>query len=193
MLSQQDIQAELVQAEEELKRCQQKIAQLRKHQAQTLEQDYIFSGVNHSQVRLSELFGKHEDMILIHNMGAGCMYCTMWADGLNGLFPHLQNRAAFVVISPDDPEAQQRFAQSRGWKFRLFSSQGTTFSKDMGFLRDNEQWPGVSTFHKDEDGIITRIAHDFFGPGDHYCAAWHLFDLLPGGSEGWEPQYVYKD
>src|SRR5213595_1729644 len=87
MLSQQDIQAELAQAEEELKRCQQKIAQLRKHRTQNLEQDYAFSGPNNSQDRLSELFGKHEDLILIHNMGAGCMYCTMWADGLNGLFP----------------------------------------------------------------------------------------------------------
>ena len=35
-------------------------------------------------VRLSELFGEHDDLVIIHNMGASCRYCTLWADGFSG-------------------------------------------------------------------------------------------------------------
>ena len=60
-------------------------------------------------VRLSELFGGKADLILIHNMGTTCPNCTLWADGLNGIYHHLLDRAAVVVTSPDPPEVQQRF------------------------------------------------------------------------------------
>jgi predicted dithiol-disulfide oxidoreductase (DUF899 family) len=57
----------------------------------------------------------------------------MWADGFTGTVPQLQDRAAFVVVSPDSPEIQQAFAQSRGWNFRMLSGQGSTFIKDMEY------------------------------------------------------------
>ena len=84
-------------------------------------------------VRLSELFGGKEHLFVIHNMGKSCPACTMWADGFNGVLPHLENRAAFVVSSPDDPETQRAFAASRGWRFRMVSHQGTSFAADMGY------------------------------------------------------------
>ena len=40
-------------------------------------------------------------------MGRGCSYCTLWADGFNGLRHHFEDRAAFVVVSPDTPEQQK--------------------------------------------------------------------------------------
>ena len=48
-----------------------------------------------------------------------------------------------------------------------------------------------STFHKDADGTITRIAHDHFGPGDLYNPVWHMFPLLDGGVDGWQPKFRY--
>ena len=70
--------------------------------------------VNHSfrawdgtEPDLSDLFGDHDELIFIHNMGKRCPYCTLWADGFNSLLHHLENRAAFVVASPDDPERRQ--------------------------------------------------------------------------------------
>src|SRR4051794_29424934 len=51
------------------------------------------------RVSLDELFGDHDELLVIHNMGAGCSYCTMWADGFNGLIDHLEDRAAFVLSS----------------------------------------------------------------------------------------------
>jgi predicted dithiol-disulfide oxidoreductase (DUF899 family) len=189
--SQHSIEEELGRAEEELGRCQEKIAQLRKQLAQPVVQDYTFTGPDKAQVALSSLFGAKEDLIAIHNMGASCAYCTMWADGFNGLLPHLEDRAAFVVISPDDATTQQRFAQQRDWKFTMVSSNGTTFRADMGYQSGEYVLPGVSVFHKNADGSITHVSHAPFGPGDAYCSAWHLFDLLPKGSDEWEPKFKY--
>lgn len=183
--------AELTQAYEEYERARGRLAELRRSQPHATVQDYTFLGADGQSVPLSALFGAHDDLLVIHNMGTTCAYCTMWADGFNGLVPHLENRAAFVVISPDDPATQRRFAEHRGWRFRMVSSQGTTFRADMGFASDNEVMPGASAFHRAPDGSITHTGWDFFGPGDLYCSAWHLFDLLPGGSTDWEPRFTY--
>ncbi len=75
--------------------------------------DYEFAG-QYGTVRLSELFGDKSDLFVIHNMGRGCPYCTMWADGFNGVLPHLEDRAAFVVSTPDAPDVQRGFAEARG-------------------------------------------------------------------------------
>ena len=103
--------------------------------------DYEFS-TSEGKVRLSELFGDKEYLFVIHNMGAGCRYCTLWADGFNGLLPHLENRAAFVVASPDEPAAQQRFRTARGWQFRMVSQRDTSFARDIGFHSDGAGCPG---------------------------------------------------
>src|SRR5437588_5436527 len=73
------------------------------------------------KVRLSALFGDKDTLFVIHNMGTGCASCTMWADGFNGVYLHLRDRAAFVLTSPDPPERQRSFAAERGWRFPMAS------------------------------------------------------------------------
>lgn len=153
---------------------------------------YSFDAHDGTKLALAELFGSRHDLLVVHNMGRSCRYCTLWADGLNGVVPHLESRAAFVVTSPDDVETQRAFAASRGWLFRMVSCRGTLFAADMGFEPEpGKFWPGVSGFHRDQDGTITRTGRAEFGPGDEFCATWHLFDLLPGGPAGWEPKLRY--
>jgi len=154
--------------------------------------EYVLTDSEGGKAALSTLFGKKDDLILVHNMGRSCPYCTMWADGFNGVLDHLQDRAAFALVSPDAPSVQRKFAGSRGWKFKMFSSKGTSFSKDMGFEgEEGSPEPGVSVFHRTKDGRIFRVSKDEFGPGDEYCTVWHFFDLLPDGSKGWEPKFRY--
>jgi predicted dithiol-disulfide oxidoreductase (DUF899 family) len=142
-------------------------------------------------MRLSDLFGTKDDLIVIHNMGASCAYCTLWADGFNGVYDHLANRAAFVVCSPDAPETQQRFAAGRGWRFPMVSHAGTNFAADMGYRSESGGWlPGVSVFRRDGDRIV-RVSDTGLGPGDDFCPVWHLLDLLPGGAKGWSPRFSY--
>lgn len=143
------------------------------------------------EVALRDLFGAHDDLILVHNMGAGCAYCTLWADGFNGVVQHLENRAAFVVVSPDAPAAQQQFAASRGWRFRMVSDQAD-FTESMGYKRGDMVTPGFSAFRR-QGAAVHRVGHSPFGPGDAYCSVWHVFAMLEGGADGWQPKHVYAD
>lgn len=154
-------------------------------------EDYGFATLV-GEVHLSALFGGKGDLFIVHNMGSSCPYCTLWADGYNGVYDHLANRAAFVVSSPDMPEQQQRFAERRGWKFPMVSHRETSFAADMGYRSPSGGWlPGVSVFQRHDEQIV-RVADSGFGPGDDYCALWHFLDLLPQGSAGWQPRFSYS-
>ncbi|MDE2817636.1 MAG: DUF899 family protein [Chloroflexota bacterium] len=188
-------EAQLAEAMADLERAKQRLVELRRRMPAEPVADYELAGPDGS-VKLSAMFGDKSDLIVVHNMGSGCPYCTLWADGFNGVLSHLESRAAFVVVSPDAPEVQQRLAGKRGWRFRMVSAEGTTFIEDMGFGSEEEHYdshamPGVSAFHKNPDGAIVRVARDFFGPGDLYCGVWHLFDLLRDGPGDWEPKFDY--
>ena len=177
------LEAKLVEQNEHL-------AELKRRQPAEEVKEYFLNGPD-GKVPLAELFQGKKDLIVIHNMGRQCRYCTMWADGFNGLLPHLADRAGFAVVSPDPVPVQQKFAQRRGWKFPFYSGRGTTFIKDMGFLpRPGEPWPGVSTFRR-RGRKIYRVAHASFGPFDPFCATWPLFALLDGGVGPWTPKFRY--
>jgi predicted dithiol-disulfide oxidoreductase (DUF899 family) len=152
--------------------------------------DYEFK-TPEGTVRLSELFGAHEDLMVVHNMGTSCPGCTLWADGYNGLHHHVITRTAFVVSSPDTPAVQQKFADSRGWKFRMVSHVGSTFAADMGYRSDQGGWrPGISVFRRSGAKIL-RVSDAAWSPGDDFCILWHFFDLLPAGAAGWSPKLSY--
>jgi predicted dithiol-disulfide oxidoreductase (DUF899 family) len=188
----QELIMEMVRLEEEISARKKLLKDLRRKLPRQEIDDYTFLGTDNTTVRLSELFGKHNELMVIHNMGKKCSYCTLWADGFNGIIDHLENKAGFVVISPDDPETQSQFAKSRSWRFKIYSSKGSSFTGDMGFqVGDKDYLPGVSTFFKDDAGKIYRVARDNFGPGDNYCGLWHLFDLLPDGIDSWHPRLSY--
>lgn len=177
--------------DKKLRKLSEEIAELRKKyikisakQAKMDVTDYVLKDTEGKDVKLSEMFGDKENLILVHNMGKACSYCTLWADGFSGEAYYIEKKAAFVLVSPDTPEVQKEFAASRGWKFRTYSAAGTTFIADMGYYTEAEgYWPGVSVFHKDAEGKITRVSKDYFGPGDFYSAPWHFFDLLPESKE----------
>lgn len=176
--------------EAELVRSSQKLAALKRRQPLEHVADYHLAGPR-GPVKLSALFGRKRDLIVIHNMGRSCRYCTMWADGFNGLLPHLADRAAFAVVSPDPVAVQRKFAAGRGWKFPMYSAQDSPFTHDMGFEdQPGEPQPGVTTF-RHERGKIFRVASAPFGPFDAFCATWPLFALLADGVADWQPKYRY--
>ena len=65
----------------------------------------------------------------------------------------------------------------------------------MGYVREQDgkpwYWPGFSTFRRQPDGSVQRVAHASFGPGDPYCGVFHLFGLLADGLDGWQPKFSY--
>ncbi len=177
--------------EKQIEDLKRKLVETKKSQPQEPIKDYTLTRASGESVSLSSLFGDKEDLIIVHNMGKGCPYCTLWADGFIGLTPHLEDRAGFVLVSPDRPEVLSSFAESRGWTFKTVSAAGTNFIEDLGFKKEEGYWPGISTLHRDEDGKISRIAKAYFGPGDDFCALWPMLDLLRDGVNNWEPRYSY--
>ena len=152
--------------------------------------EYRFATL-HGGVGLAELFGTHDDLFIVHNMGRSCSYCTLWADGYNGLYPHIASRAAFVLVSPDTPEQQRSFAADRGWRFPMVSDAGTSFAADMGYVGANGgRTPGISALRRNANGIV-RLADTPSSPGDDFCPMWHFLDLLPEGATGWSPRFRY--
>ena len=170
----------------------QRLAEMQRSLPPVEVRDYELKRVS-GGVRLSELFAGKRDLIVIHNMGASCVYCTMWADGINGVWEHLADRAGIVLISPDPPEVLEEFAAGRAWAFPIASVDGTTFNADLNMENENDGGPkpGVSTFRRRDDGTIEKVASEGFGPFDLFCSTWHFMARLKEGVGDWEPKYSY--
>lgn len=177
------IQEQINALEQEIFEKKKQLVALRTSVGERLVPNYEFVTSTNQQTSLLDLFGDKNELFVIHNMGRGCSYCTMWADGFNGVYHHLAAKAGFVLASPDEPFVQEDFAAERKWQFPMVSVKDSPFTDEMGFMINKQHYPGVSTFRKDEDHNIYLYAQAFFGPGDDYCVPWHLFDLLPSGSK----------
>ena len=128
---------------------------LRKENAPTPVPNYAFETAS-GATTLRDLFGEQEKLLAIHNMGQGCRYCTLWADGFNGLLPHLESAMAVVLVSKDAPETQRRFANSRGWRFRLASHGGGAYIQEQGVFGEAENYPGAVVYERDGDAILAQ-------------------------------------
>jgi predicted dithiol-disulfide oxidoreductase (DUF899 family) len=185
------INEQIHQLQEEITNKRKAIIELRKQSELEPIQDYTLTNHQGESVSLSSLFGDSDELLIIHNMGKGCKYCTLWADGFNGIHLPLGDRVPYVLVSPDTPADQQAFAASRGWTMPMLSARGSSFISDLGFYKEGQgYYPGVSALVR-RDGQIYRSGFDFFGPGDPYSAIWHFMDLLPTGVRGWQPKYEY--
>ena len=162
---------------------------LRKTNPGTPVPNYTFD-TQTGQVTLHELFGGKDKLLAIHNMGQGCRYCTLWADGFNGLLPHLESALSVVLLSKDPPEVQRRFANARGWRFRLASHGGGAYISDQSVCDGDDNFPGAVVYERDGDTILRKNTC-VFGPGDLYCAMWSLLGLAGLDDEDWTPQFSY--
>ena len=151
--------------------------------------NYTFETQNGASTLL-DLFGDQDTLMLIHNMGQGCRWCTVWGDGFNGFLPHLESAMSVVLVSKDAPAIQRRFANSRGWRFRLASHGGGDYIQEQSAQAGVDNMPGVVVYERDGD-TITRKNSAVFGPGDLYCSLWHLLALAGLGEPAFTPQFNY--
>ncbi len=183
-------------SQQEIREIEQKIYQLtlqlnelrKEHLAEEVA-NYEFNTLNGS-VRLMDLFAHHEQLMLIHNMGQACRYCTLWADGINGFLPHLETVMSVVLVSKDSPEEQHRFANERGWRFRLASHERGPYLAEQSVMVDGSNMPGVVVYQRCKEKILRRNSA-MFGPNDQFCSMWSLLSLAGRGTEDWTPQYSY--
>jgi predicted dithiol-disulfide oxidoreductase (DUF899 family) len=156
--------------------------------------------------RLSELFDRGDQtLVLVHFMFGGaqtqaCPMCTMWADGYDGVVPHLRQRIAFGVVVAGDVAAIRAWGRERGWRHvRLLSSAGTSFKRDFGMEdADGGQLPGISVFRLGPDGrpqhFYTQcaiMAEGHWRGMDLLSPVWNFLDLTPEGRGDWMPKRSY--
>lgn len=183
--------SEIRSLESQIGELKAKLAEARRRAAAEPVNDYQLRRPDGTPVMLSALFGSKTELLVVHNMGRKCPYCTLWADGFNGVWRHLADRAAFVVTSPDEPAVMREFAASRGWGFVMASIAGSPFARDLGYEPEpGKFWPGVSGLRL-RGGRIERTGCATFGPGDDFCSVWPMLELIDGGKGEWEPRYSY--
>jgi predicted dithiol-disulfide oxidoreductase (DUF899 family) len=162
---------------------------LRRSQSGSEVKNYTFD-TQTGEAALLDLFGEHDTLLLIHNMGQGCRYCTLWADGFNGFLPHLESAMSVVLVSKDAPELQRQFANSRGWNFRLASHGGGEYMAEQSVMDSGGNMPGAVVYTRDGNTILRKNSV-VFGPGDRFCSAWNLLALAGLGEDKWTPQFSY--
>jgi predicted dithiol-disulfide oxidoreductase (DUF899 family) len=151
--------------------------------------NYSFQNLE-GEVSLKQLFGSKEKLIVIQNMGQGCRYCTLWADGLNAFLPHLESSLAVALVSKDDPETQRKFANSRSWRFRLYSHKNSDYLKEQGASSNEENGPGIVCYEL-RNGKIFKKNSSPFGPNDLFCSIWNILAMAGYTEDNWSPQYNY--
>jgi predicted dithiol-disulfide oxidoreductase (DUF899 family) len=86
-------------------------------------EDYVFEEIvgegskgKKRKVRMSELFAKDKDSLILYNFMYGpemprpCPSCTSIIDGLNGEAPHVEQRVNFAIVAKSPIERIREFA-----------------------------------------------------------------------------------
>ena len=167
----------------------QELHKLRQSTKPVTVPDYPFQTLD-GTISLSEMFAGMDKLMVIHNMGQGCRYCTLWADGINPFLPHLETAMSVVLVSRDDPALQRRMANERGWRFRMASHGGGDYIREQSTEPEQGNAPGVVCYERKENSIY-RLGGSSFGPGDQYCSMWPLLSLAGLGTDNWTPQFSY--
>ena len=139
---------------------------------------------------LRDLFAGQRKLLVIHNMGQACRYCTLWGDGINPYISHLETAMSVVMVSKDAPDVQRHFANSRQWRMRMASHGGGAYMQEQVAADGMGNMPGAVVYELVEDEIH-RKASTYFGPSDLYCPQWHFLGLAGIDIGDWTPQYGY--
>ena len=198
---------ELRQAEIELMRQRERVAELRRAlpPGATIE-DYEFLEGPASlddgdqpirKTRFSELFTAPDRSLVIYHLMFGkkqtrpCPMCTAWIDGYNGIAHHVAQNVDVAIVAAADPATLRAYARERGWdNLRLLSAGDSTFKYDLGSEdREGGQDSTISVFTRDSDGTLRHFysGHPWLGPEikergiDELTPIWNLMDLTPQG------------
>ena len=203
----------LLDAELKLRKQVEQVAALRRKLplGGEVPEDYEFEEDGARKVRLSKLFARGKDSLILYSFMYGpkmekpCPMCTAFLDSLDGAAPHIVQRANLAVVAKSPIARIREFARSRGWRnLRLLSSSANTYNRDYyGESPDGSQNPSLNVFTR-RDGAIRHFFHTELlfekaekGQDDrHIDMAWPLWNMLDFTPEGrgtdWYPKLEYS-
>jgi predicted dithiol-disulfide oxidoreductase (DUF899 family) len=172
-----------------------------------VEKNYVFEGPNGKET-LSDLFGGRSQLMVYHFMFGpewkeGCQSCSMEADHIDGVLPHLAARDVRLIMVSRAPWAQiQAFQKRMGWGFHWVSSYGNDFNYDydVSFTKEqmakgemeynytkqkfpSDEGPGASAFFRDAAASVFHT-YSTYGRGlDMLLGVYNWLDLAPKGRD----------
>ncbi len=203
---------ELLRAELELRRRTEQLAALRRAlpTGGEVPTDYAFAGADEQggerEVKLSELFGEHDTLVLYNfmygpKMAEPCPMCSSFLDGIEGNATHIEQRTALAVVARSPIARIRDFAARRGWtKLRLVSSAANDFNRDyFGEDADGDQHPMLHVFTRTGGPVRHFWSSELHflpsEPGQHerhldpMWPLWNVLDLTPAGrGESFHPK-----
>jgi predicted dithiol-disulfide oxidoreductase (DUF899 family) len=170
-----------------------------------VDKPYMFDSAD-GETSLADLFKGRSQLVVQHLMyppewEEACKSCSFWADGFEGILPHLAARdTTLAAVSRAPLSKLLLFKQRMGWTFDWVSSANNDFNYDYGvsFTPDEveagakiynfgtsgfhiEEAPGISVFYRNEACEIFHTYSCFARGLDMMNAAYHYLDLTPLG------------
>ena len=170
-----------------------------------VDKPYMFDSAD-GETSLADLFKGRSQLVVQHLMyppewEEACKSCSFWADGFEGMLPHLAARdTTLAAVSRAPLSKLLPFKERMGWTFDWVSSANNDFNYDYGvsFTPDEvksgakiynfgtsgfpiEEAPGISVFYRNEAGEIFHTYSCFARGLDMMNAAYHYLDLTPLG------------
>jgi predicted dithiol-disulfide oxidoreductase (DUF899 family) len=206
---------ELLQAEIELRRQEERVAEQRRALplGGEVTGGYVFESP-HGPVPFADLFAGGKDTLYLYNfmfipeggdpLGAACPSCTSILDAMDGAYRHLLDRIDVAIVAKAPIERFAAWGKERGWRFApLYSSAGTTFNRD--YHAESDEWgqlPVAHVFTRRGDRIHHRWSSELFGAPrdadqhprhvDYMWPIWKVLDVTPEGrGSDWNPRYGY--
>ena len=102
-----------------------------------IEEDYRFDAPEGERT-LADLFDGCGQLMVQHFMFGrdweeGCPSCSFWADGFNGLEPHLRHRDLSLVLVATAPlDRLLAYRDRMGWSLPMVSQGRSEFGRDFG-------------------------------------------------------------
>jgi len=197
--------ADQVAREKEVTRHGDRVSATRRRLPMVEVEDYTFAGPD-GPVTLTELFGDRY-LLLVQNVmydpgwDEGCPSCTWAVDNLPANMDRLADEAiSFAMVSQAPIDKLEAWRAERGWDHTWVSSFDTTYHRDWGWTRTNDegqegQQPGYSYYVlKDRKPYLTYATT---GRGtEAILPVAHIMDRTAyGRQQDWEdspdgwPQY----
>jgi predicted dithiol-disulfide oxidoreductase (DUF899 family) len=136
---------ELLEAEKELTRRSDEVARRRQELPWVrIDKTYRFE-TDEGRASLTDLFKGRSQLLVYHFMfgpdyTAGCVSCSMIADGFNGFAVHLANHDVMLWAVSRAPLAKlQMYKRRMGWTFPWASSLASDFNSDFNVSFTEEQ------------------------------------------------------
>jgi predicted dithiol-disulfide oxidoreductase (DUF899 family) len=172
-------------------------------------EDYVFTGEDGRAIRLSEMFG-NRDTLVIYTWMYGpdrerpCPVCTAFLSALDGEALDIKQRVPLAIVGRSPIERQTAFKKERGWRnLRFYSAAGNHFAEDYrGVGPDGEDWAAFNVFVRQGDTIShfwgNELSIETADPGEDPRGApdptpmWSIFDMTPEGRHPeWQPKLSY--